>query len=258
MSQKPSDIDEYVEWLSEEHSVQIDQKIENHYDSVVQRVKRNFTKTDYWNDIISDMNSFEQKYYLKTGYKLFIRKEAPEVLTKPFESFLDKTFRKNVVNNSNWPDPPHNGWVLPSNWFKKINDTVRTVFIVKYLGGVDFLIERLEEVAEDHDFSFRKFYEAREEGYYAAHSYTTLEFEIPKLDFDTERIRMSVEIQITTQLQEVIRKLLHKYYEEKRLEKENNIDKKWQWKHGSDEFSANYLGHILHYIEGMIVEIRNK
>ena len=33
---------------------------------------------------------------------------------------------------------------------------------------------------------------------------------------------------------------------------------KWQWDYKSDEFSANYLGHILHYVEGMIVEIREK
>ncbi|GAI51334.1 unnamed protein product [marine sediment metagenome] len=51
--------------------------------------------------------------------------------------------------------------------------------------------------------------------------------------------------------------MLHKYYEEtrKRLEKE---DIKWQWNYKSDEFVANYLGHILHYVEGMIMEIREK
>jgi len=52
-------------------------------------------------------------------------------------------------------------------------------------------------------------------------------------------------------------RLLHKYYEERRkkLKKEDII---WQWDWRSDEFSANYLGHILHYIEGMIMEIREK
>lgn len=66
-----------------------------------------------------------------------------------------------------------------------------------------------------------------------------------------------IEIQITTQLQEVIRSLLHKYYEDRRkgVEAEGT---KWQWDYKSDEFVANYLGHILHYVEGMIMDIREK
>ena len=35
-------------------------------------------------------------------------------------------------------------------------------------------------------------------------------------------------------------------------------EKIWQWNYKSDEFAANYLGHILHYVEGMIIEIRDK
>ncbi len=61
---------------------------------------------------------------------------------------------------------------------------------------------------------------------------------------------------MTTQLQEVIRRLLHTYYEDKRQSKKEQT--KWQWNYNSDEFSANYLGHILHYVEGMIMEVREK
>ena len=66
-----------------------------------------------------------------------------------------------------------------------------------------------------------------------------------------------IEIQITTQLQDVIRKLLHIYYEERR-KKITEDDIKWQWDYKSDEFVANYLGHILHYVEGMIMDVRSK
>ena len=64
-----------------------------------------------------------------------------------------------------------------------------------------------------------------------------------------------MEIQITTQVQELILNLLHKYYERRRnkIEPDN-----WQWDHASDEFATNYLGHILHYVEGMIVEVRER
>lgn len=36
------------------------------------------------------------------------------------------------------------------------------------------------------------------------------------------------------------------------------LDIKWQWDYESDEFIPNYLGHILHYIEGMIMEVRKR
>lgn len=100
-------------------------------------------------------------------------------------------------------------------------------------------------------------YKAREEGYYAAHFYTKQAFEVPKIDWDTKEIDFSIEIQITTQLQEVIRKLLHKYYERKRKMGVKPVEK-WQWDYTCEEFSTNYLGHILHYVEGMILEIREK
>ena len=77
------------------------------------------------------------------------------------------------------------------------------------------------------------------------------------MTWETDVISMKIEIQITTQLQEVIRKLLHSYYEGKR-KSFNFADQSWKWKYQSNEFSASYLGHILHYIEGLIVQTREK
>jgi hypothetical protein len=87
--------------------------------------------------------------------------------------------------------------------------------------------------------------------------YIKQEFEVPKMVWDTEKIDVSIEIQITTQLQEAIRRLLHKHYEERRkcIRTEEKI---WQWDYKSEEFATNYLGHILHYVEGMITDIREK
>ena len=124
---------------------------------------------------------------------------------------------------------------------------------MKYLDGVEFLIGKIKKFNEGYNFDFTSFLEAREDGYYAAHIYIKQSFEIPKISWDTERIITCFEIQITTQLQEVIRKLLHKFYEEKRQKSKSKerASTKWQWDYKSDEFSAAYLGHILHYVEGM-------
>lgn len=124
---------------------------------------------------------------------------------KPYSSFIGKGFRRNCLENEHWPDPPPEGWWLPDSWFRLAKDIVRTSLVVKYLDGVRFLGERLVSLADTHGLESDLTWEARAEGYYAAHLVTQHEVEIPRENWDTERITASVEIQVTTQLQEVIR-----------------------------------------------------
>jgi ppGpp synthetase/RelA/SpoT-type nucleotidyltranferase len=128
--------------------------------------------------------------------------------------------------------------------------------VVKYLDGVGILAERLQQLCNTPDLTTSVDWEAREEGYYAAHLYVEREYSIP-LDLGSERVPIKVEMQVTTQLQEAINRLTHKYYEVRRR-KIKSSDSKWQWDYGNDEFIPNYLGHILHYVEGMIMEVRNR
>ena len=255
-SEKPENVDDYKKWLEEKHKIDI-RRTQTHYDSVTAKIKQDFEKTIFWVQITESLRKYDQEYLLKTGYPLLISTFEPELQIKTFESLLLKTFRKNIIENELFPDEPKDGWILPKNWYSRINDILRTLFVVKYFDGVEFMISKIESLCAQHSMKCRVFLEAREEGYYAAHLYTKQNFEIPKVNWDTERVDVPIEIQITTQLQEVIRKLLHKYYERarKRIRKE---DVKWQWDCKCDEFAANYLGHILHYIEGMIMEIRER
>jgi hypothetical protein len=256
-NKKPKDLDGYKKWLEKKHGVEITNRTKIHYESVTSRIKENFEKSDFWIQLTNNLKEFDSEYRLKTGYPLLNSEFKPKLYIKPFDSFLLKTFRKNILENKEWPDEPERGWILPDNWYTKINDIIRTLFVVKYLDGVEFMVDSIKRTCKQHGLRCRSFFEAREEGYYAAHLYTEQEFEIPKITWDTEKINVSIEIQITTQLQEVIRKLLHNYYEEKRAQiKKENI--KWQWNYKNDEFVANYLGHILHYVEGMIMEIRER
>jgi len=254
---KPKYPNEYKEWLKKEHKVEISDRTRTYYESVTSKIKTDFGKSDFWTQLTENLREFDSEYRLKTGYPLLAPGFKPGLYIKPFDSFLLKTFKKNILENKNWSNEPEGGWILPRNWYSKINDIIRTLFVVKYLDGVEFMIDKIKSICEQQGLPCRIFLEAREEGYYAAHLYTKQEFEVPRVTWDTEKIKVSIEIQITTQLQEVIRKLLHKYYEGKRKRvKEEDI--KWQWNYKSDEFVTNYLGHILHYVEGMIVEIRER
>lgn len=256
-TEKPKNIDEYKKWLKEKHGIEISDRAKTHYISVTSRIKQDFENSKFWIYFNENLKVYEHEYLLISGYPLLMPGFKPNILVKSFESFLLKTFRKNILQNKNWPNEPNGGWILPDNWFIKINDIIRTLFAVKYLDGVEFMINKIKSFCEQNGMLCEAFLEAREEGYYAAHLYMEREFEIPKVTWDTEKINVTIEIQITTQLQETIRILLHKYYDERR-KKIKEEDMKWQWNYKGDEFVANYLGHILHYVEGMIMEIREK
>lgn len=259
---KPKNVDEYRKWMKDFLNITIDKKTENHYDSVANKIKTDFEKSKVWNDLSSKLVDINNEYLALTGYQLLINEFKPELVTKSFSSFFEKSFRKNVVFNNRWreddtPVAPHDGWTTPDNWFERTNDILRTYFVVKYLDGVDFLMKNIISNCENNGLKCNNSFEARDEGYYAVHIYTNFEFEIPKLTWDTEKKNISVELQITTQLQDVISKLTHKHYEDRRI-RMNKSDKKWQWDYESEEFTANYLGHILHYVEGMIMDVRQR
>jgi len=256
-NEKPQNIDEYKNWLKEEHKSEISDRTKIYYESVTSKIKQAFEGSEFWIKLIGNLRDYDDEYLMRNGYNLLMEGFKPELNIKPFDTFLLKTFRKNVLKNKHWPDPPETEWILPKNWFSKINDIIRTLFVVKYLDGVEFIVDKIKSSCKQYCMESEIYFEAREEGYYAAHLYTKQEFEIPKVNWDTENINVEIEIQITTQLQEVIRRLLHKYYEDRR-EKMRKEDVKWQWNYKGNEFIANYLGHILHYVEGMIMEIREK
>ncbi len=256
-TKKPKSVEEYKVWLRDQHGVDL-QLAENHYESVRHKLLADVKESSCWRELLSSMDNMDQTYLGQTGYKLFAEGyTTPQLRSKPFESLLIKTFRRNILANKQWPEPPtKTGWLLPPGWFARINDIVRTLLVVKYLDGVTFTVKQIRSIVRGLGTECSAKLEAREEGYYAAHLYFHVTCEIPRENWDTVEAAISVELQVTTQVQEVIRKLLHAYYEERRLihEKEST----WQWDYKTPEFAANYLGHVLHYVEGMIMDIREK
>jgi L-lactate utilization protein LutC len=257
MVNKPSDVEQYKQWLKEVHQIEITDRMKNNYESATDKMRQQFLKSSFWKQLDENLREYNDEYLLDKEYPLLQELSLPDILIKPFNSLVLKTFRKNILDNKDFPKPPTEGWILPENWYSRINDILRTLVVVKYLDGVEFIIGKVKSLCEQIGKDFNCTFEAREVGYYAVHLYTREEFEIPRMDWDTVKVSTSIEVQITTQLQEVIRKLLHKYYEERRV-LPSQTERMWQWNYRSDEFATNYLGHILHYIEGMIMEIREK
>lgn len=255
-NQKPNNEQEFLRWFSQMFSFD-EKRYKVYYEQTTKVLQEDFVNSDFWKMIAENLREWDLSYYIDKKVHLISIPTPPVVVVKPLGSLLNKAYRKNILQNNNFPLEPLGGWVNQENWFERIHDIIRTSFEVKYLDGVKFLEEKLTETAQSVQCDFYCSYEAREEGYYAAHA--SLRTEMPLLlpDWTQKDSTIEMEIQITTEFQEMIKSLLHKYYEvnRKTLKDENY---KWQWDYQSEQFVPNYLGHIAHYLEGMIVEIRDK
>ncbi len=254
----PKDIDSFIAWLSKYHSYDY-RKYPNYYNIAVRELERNLKESMFWSGLRNFLIDVDAEYHEKMGNPLLETCEPPPLNIKSLNSVIEKAYRKDVLKNESFPEEPRKGgWILPNNWFASLHDILRTTIIVRYLDGVDFLLQRLKEYSEDKGCEFTFDYEARENGYYAVHTGTTVELQMPQYDdLSPININLSVEIQITTQLQSIIKDLLHTYYEKDRVSP-NTVSNKWQWEYKSERFNTNYLGHMVHFIEGMVVELRDK
>lgn len=256
-SDKPAFPTEYENWLATERKVPLAKTLA-HYAAVTLEAERAIGETRFWKGLLVNLKNYDAEYQLGSDAYPLIAEWEPKILIKPFQSFLEKTYRKNVVTNEKWPDPPEGGWWLPPDWLSRVNDILRTTLVVKYLDGVPFLVDRLKALAKDANAKLSAEYVSQQDGYYAAHLYYRDSVAIPKLDWETETRELSFEIQITTQIKDVIKRLLHSFYETQRVSSSRARPPEWNWNYKSDEFVATYLGHILHYVDGMIVEVREK
>ena len=148
--------------------------------------------------------------------------------------------------------------MTPDNWLVRIDDIVRTTVVVRYMDGVHvvrrLISERLQALGFDEPTARFK---AKSEGYYAMHAYVKLPlpYQVDKWHYRSELI--TVEIQACTQIQEVLRTLTHPFHVERRAGA-HSIMEDWSWREDCPEFVPNYLGHILHYADGMILNVRKR
>ncbi len=263
--EKPKNPREYILWWNKHFDTKINLSVKKLYDHVSKLVKQEFENSDKYKDFKHQLYNHEVEYRRSHGYDLLMK--IPEEISlgiKEWKDFISKVWRKNVVYNLNWVEEnwsqsvcePNGGWITPDNWFDNIHDIVRTTIVVKYLDGVEFLLDKMHNHFVDCGCQCTPDWIAKDEGYYAAHLNIAQDYEI-LIGMKTQKKTISVEIQITTQMKDVIASLTHKYYERRR-ESLKPPDIKWQWDYKSDEFSPNYIGHMLHYIEGAVMQIRDR
>lgn len=143
---------------------------------------------------------------------------------------------------------------MPDNWFSHFKDIIRTKFTVRYLDGLTQLSENLKEASEFLNLRFVIVPEARPDGYYAYQCSVSQEYEITSKNWESQKIKAVVELQINTMLQDAIGDLLRKIYEKWRIQRPPD---NWQWEIEKQPFRTNYLGHVLHYLDGQLMTVRS-
>lgn len=256
---KPDNIEQFESFLSREFDYTNDYS--DYYEVATRFLKESFENSVFWKSVDASIGTFDDEYKILKKTALFSERKVPHIDVKSLKSLINKAFRKDVLQNPNYPEAPNGGWIHQGNWFETVGDILRTTIIVRYFDGVEFVMNKLSELAANLSLTFDKSFEAKEQGYYAVHTGVRLPLKTVDNHFQSKEVDMHVEIQITTQLQSEIKELLHLYYERDRLRVGavySEEERKWQWDNKCEEFNVNYLGHTTHFLEGLIVSMRDK
>lgn len=255
---KPKNIHEYIEWAKATLDTDFsDPKCKRLYESNLRNLFNSVSGHDFFVNFGINIQKWEQEYNKNTQSNLFTYPTSPELLQKCYKSALDKSFRINVLWNKNFPKEPKKGWVTTNNLFYYFNDLIRGTLVCRFIDGPKFVAKKMAEYAKSLNLECSQYSQQRDEGYYAYHFYVKLPVILTDINWEESTIELNAEIQITTQLQDVLRSLTHKFYEENRLSPDNESTK-WKWEFDSNRFRLGYLSHTLHLLESIILESRNK
>jgi hypothetical protein len=138
-----------------------------------------------------------------------------------------------------------------------MDDLLRTRIECKYMDEPKFVCSHLSSYCKALNVEHRVRELSTDAGYYAWHFYFKAPVELMPLGGEVEAGQMWVEIQLSTQLAEVITSLTHGLYEQRREGRAGISDTDWKWDAQSQYFRSAYIGHGLHLLEGIIQAFRD-
>jgi ppGpp synthetase/RelA/SpoT-type nucleotidyltranferase len=214
-----------------------------------------------WSPIKKILANTDDLYQKNNDLDLLANIDKIHLEIKPIDSVINKAFRISVRESKhNYGEKEYfNEFVTPENMYEKLNDIIRTEITVKYIDGIDLIIDAISIFAKDNKYKIYIKNKSDEVGYYAKHVYLTFNSVIVDYDYKPKNEAITFEIQIRTQLQDTVRKILHKYYEKDRIKNVNSSkDSSWKWQISEPRFITNYVGHILHFLDGIIMRIKSE
>ena len=249
--------DEYYDW----HQLTLGENLRS--DDVKKRYSANLTLAQAGvneHEFIKECASLVNKLASAGVFALASGSRAPDFAftTKPYDSVVDKTFRLNCNWNRAFPKEPAQGWVKSVNWFSSLDDLIRTALVCRYLDGPELVCRAISEKASKLGLVSEFGPRATDEGYYAYHCYVKIPVNLMTgLVGTISQTDVEIEIQVTTQLQEVLKDLTYPFYRIRRIGTRRAPPME-RWDFNTAQFKSSYLAHTLHLIEAMIVQLRNE
>jgi hypothetical protein len=231
---------------------------ERNYEFNMRAAHQSIASSSVMNGVMLALKDMTSRYAPGRPDLLFYPAEIPAdfgLKKKPFESVINKLYRKNVLYNKSFPGTSRDT-IRPENFYEEIDDLIRTRIVCKYMDGPKFVCEELKRYCGCNgiDAIYRDV--STHSGYYAWHFYLKVPVEL-MFNTSVEGRSMWVEIQISTQLAEVITALTHELYETRRMGSSAHQSGEWKWDAASHRFRSAYLGHGLHLLEGIIQNLKD-
>jgi ppGpp synthetase/RelA/SpoT-type nucleotidyltranferase len=257
-NEKPKTVDEYVAWARDNLGANFGGPIKRQYENNQVVAASTVAKHPFFSGLSQFLNDVEAKYFSEQNHHLLMESDVHvfNLDHKSYASALDKVFRINVVHNKEWPAELSEGWLTHDNWFSRLDDILRGTIVCKYIDGPEILGRLLKTYADGCGVSCSLVSRQLDRGYYAYHFYVDIPVEIADLQYEAVNINLKVEIQLTTQLQEVMYKITHIHYTNERSKLDADREN-WKWDVKSNRFKAGYIAHTLHLLEAIILELRD-
>jgi ppGpp synthetase/RelA/SpoT-type nucleotidyltranferase len=233
-------------------------EIEKPYKFSIDAARTNLQSGNLIQGLLTHLETIRQSYSGGRPDLLFYpdQKIDFQILSKPFSSVVSKIYRINYLNNRKFPEPPRRGFLNSTNFYENLNDLLRTRIVCKYLDGPRFIADAISTFCESEKLRFRCYPMASELGYHAWHCYVAVPIQAIIVN-ELKDIEIELEIQLTTQLAEVIGSLTHGLYEGQRESLRAQQTDEWRWDPQSKQFRSAYLGHTLHLLEGVIQNFKD-
>ncbi len=205
--------------------------------------------SNYWLDAKEALASWRTEFHSLHRGSL-VRGDLPAFVHKSAGELRGKAFRWRDRNEGKvlgvW-DPPVEVPIL--------NDIVRTRVECRFLDGVEFLGDRLEDLARTLGVFVRRDRRALGTGYFAQHLYVMAQVDHRVAGVATP-LFVWVEIQIATVMSTQVWDVAHKIYEAARTGlsvKDDAAD----WDPRNPHFLQRQMGHLAHLADAVLLQLRD-
>ena len=242
-----------VDWIAKLAEIRKEFSIPNYLGVLAENAEtwaQEISVGPFWKKANASLTKWRTEYRALMDGDLLPQPSLPKFESKSKDSILDKLVRK----CKSTPDDLSTLISKEGPPIPKLNDFVRTRVACRYIDGVEFLAKKFMEVGAETSCAMHLTREGRIEGYFAQHI-TVEQNVIFRLAGHQQMATILCEIQLASELATRVWQASHPLYADARIRRD--APEEWQWRPNEPRFIANQLGHMIHLVDGLLVQLRD-